>query len=156
MTSTAGATRATRVAPTAVLAVAGVVAIAVGAAELLTPVSFREGYGIDMGDNTNLFSETRAAGGGLAAVGVVIALGAVVRSLAPAAALLGASVYGAYGLSRALSMVLDGRPEGGLVTAAVVELVIGLVCALLLIRPGVPEPGTPVTGRRPAARSGRA
>lgn len=140
-----GSSRAGRVVSTTLLVVAGLVATAVGAAEMVTPVSFRAGYGIDMAGNVNLFSETRAAGGGLVAVGAVILLGAVVRSLTPAAALLGALTYGGYGLARVLSMAADGRPDDGLVVATAVELALGLACTLLLLRPPLlrrPDPAS--------------
>ena len=43
-------------------------------------------------------------------------------------------VYLSYGLSRLLSMALDGLPHSGLISAAGIELAIGAVCLLALLR----------------------
>ncbi|GGM11874.1 DUF4345 domain-containing protein [Dactylosporangium sucinum] len=118
----------------ATLFVAGLVAVAIGGFALLAPAAFRSAYGIETAGNLSLLSETRAAGGGLLAVGVVVALGAFVRRLGGPAALLGASVYGAYGLSRLLSLAADGRPADGLLLAAAVELLLATACAVILPR----------------------
>jgi len=39
-----------------------------------------------------------------------------------------------YGVSRFLSMATDGAPHSGLVSAAVLEIAIGMLCSLDLIR----------------------
>jgi hypothetical protein len=43
-------------------------------------------------------------------------------------------VYLSYGLSRLLSMAMDGLPHSGLVSAAGIELGIGAACLLALLR----------------------
>ncbi|GAA2580652.1 hypothetical protein GCM10010399_08000 [Dactylosporangium fulvum] len=115
----------------AVLFVAGLVAMAVGGFGLLAPAAFRAGYGLGAGEISEL-SETRAAGGGLLAVGAVLLLGAFVHWLAAPAALVGAALYAGYGLSRLLSLAADGRPDGGLLVAAAVELILAAACAVTL------------------------
>ena len=45
-----------------------------------------------------------------------------------------AAVYLSYGLSRILSMASDGVPHSGLVSAAVIEVAIGAVCFVDLVR----------------------
>ncbi|WP_327003296.1 DUF4345 domain-containing protein [Dactylosporangium sp. NBC_01737] len=116
------------------LTVAGLVAVTVGAASLFAPVAFRDQYGISIGDDPNLLSETRSAGGAVLAVGVLLIAGAFVARLAFAAAVSGAVFYLAYALSRGLSAALDGAPAGGLVLGGVVELVLGLACCAVLYR----------------------
>ncbi|GAA3213465.1 DUF4345 family protein [Dactylosporangium siamense] len=116
------------------LSVAGLVAVAVGAASLFAPVAFHRQYGISIGADANLLSETRAAGGAVLAVGVLLLVGAFVARLAFAAALSGAVFYLAYALARGLSVALDGTPAGGLVLGGVVELVLGLACGYVLYR----------------------
>jgi len=44
------------------------------------------------------------------------------------------AVYLSYGLSRILSMAIDGLPHSGLVSAAVIEIAIGGICLVDLIR----------------------
>jgi hypothetical protein len=117
-----------------VLLASGAVALAVGGASLFAPVAFRGQYNIDIGDDVNLLSETRAAGGAVLAVGLLLVAGAFVGRLAFAAALAGAVCYLAYAASRAVSAVLDGAPTGGLVAGGVVELALGLACAYLVAR----------------------
>ena len=48
---------------------------------------------------------------------------------------VGAMVYGAYGISRLISLALDGMPSTSLVGALVIELVIAALCLLALARP---------------------
>lgn len=117
-----------------VLFTAGLVVLAVGAAGLLAPVAFHQASGTEVGGDASLLSETRAAGGGLLAVGVFLLLGASVDRFAATAAGVGAVGYLAYGLSRLLGIALDGMPASGLVVATAVELVLGSACAYLLLR----------------------
>ncbi|MET7419052.1 DUF4345 family protein [Dactylosporangium sp. NPDC005555] len=117
-----------------VLIVAGAVAVAIGAASLLAPVAFRRQYHISIGDDVNLLSETRAAGGAVLAVGVLLVVGAFVARLAFAAAVAGAVVYLAYAVSRGVSVALDGTPVSGLVLGGIVELALGLACCYVLAR----------------------
>ena len=122
------------------LFVAGLVAVAVGAASLLAPVAFRRQYHISIGDDPNLLNETRAAGGAVLAIGGLLIVGAFVARLAFAAAVSGAVLYPAYALSRGLSVALDGAPTSGLVIGGVVELALGLACCYVLARtPGEPH-----------------
>lgn len=115
-----------------VLTVAGLVAVAVGASSLSAPVAFRRQYDIIIGDDPNLLSETRASGGAVLAIGVLLLVGAFVARFAFAAAVSGAVIYLAYAASRGLSAALDGIPAGGLVLGGVVELALGLACCCVL------------------------
>ncbi|MFY1652076.1 DUF4345 domain-containing protein [Solwaraspora sp. WMMB762] len=117
-----------------ILVVAGLVVVGIGGAVLTTPDTFHAGNGIDFAGNSSLLSEIRAAGGALLATGILVTLGAFVRRLTFAAALIGATVYLAYGLSRLLSIALDGMPATGLIAAAVAELVLGAACGHVLYR----------------------
>ncbi|MFV2013238.1 MULTISPECIES: DUF4345 domain-containing protein [unclassified Micromonospora] len=115
-----------------IFVVAGLVVVGIGGAVLTAPDAFHAGNGIDFAGNSSLLSETRAAGGALLATGILVTLGAFVRRLTFAAALIGATVYLAYGLSRLLSIALDGMPATGLVAAAIAELVLGTACGYVL------------------------
>ncbi|MFY1695895.1 MULTISPECIES: DUF4345 domain-containing protein [unclassified Solwaraspora] len=117
-----------------ILAVAGLVVVGIGGAVLAAPEAFHAGNDIEFGGNPSLLSEIRAAGGALLATGVLVALGAFVRRLTFTAALVGAAVYLAYGLSRLFSMAVDGLPATGLVAATVAELILGAACGHVLYR----------------------
>lgn len=123
------------------LGAAGAVAAGVGLAILADPVAFYAGYGVTIGDDANLLSELRAPGANLAALGALIAAGAVWRRWAPAAAILGAAVFLAFAAGRGLSMALDGMPSDALLAAALIELVIGALCLLVLAQERRPANG---------------
>ncbi|GAB1263038.1 DUF4345 domain-containing protein [Aurantivibrio plasticivorans] len=111
-----------------ILVVAGVLAIAIGASILLNPIGFHASSGIQLPGDSSLLSEVRAPGGTLMVAGVLMTVGAFVASLQTMATVIGALVYLSYGVSRVLSMFLDGLPSDSLVAATAIELVIGLAC----------------------------
>ncbi len=117
-----------------ILALAGIVAIAIAATILLAPGAFYSGYGIDVAGNPTLANELKAPSGALLVAGIVMFAGVVRRSwLAPALA-TAAIVYLSYGFGRFISIALDGMPHTGMVSAAVIEVVIGALCANALLR----------------------
>ncbi|WP_437537650.1 DUF4345 domain-containing protein [Sorangium sp. So ce726] len=118
---------------TATLFVSGLVLFGIGGASLVAPVAFHASSGISLGESSSLLSETRAVGGSLLGAGAVILLGAFVSRLAFTASVLGAVMYLSYGLSRLLSMAVDGMPAQELVLATAVELILGLLCVAALV-----------------------
>ncbi len=66
--------------------------------------------------------------------GFIISLGAVLSQLVLAASALASAVYLSYGLSRLVSLAVDGRPYEARLTAGMVELVIGVVSLFVLPR----------------------
>lgn len=110
------------------LIVSGLAAAGVGASLLFAPVAFQASAGIQIALQPSLLSETRASGGALLGMGLLITTGAFERSWSATATLLSAVFYLAYGLSRVLSMVVDGVPAPSLVVAMALELVIGAAC----------------------------
>lgn len=117
-----------------ILVVAGLIVVGFGAAVLFTPIAFYATNGIALGDNVSVLNEIRAAGGFLMASGLVIISGAIWRKLAFTATVLATVLYLAYGLSRLLSLIVDGLPAQGLQQAMYLEFVIGVICLLALIR----------------------
>jgi len=111
-----------------VLFFSGLIATGVGGAILLTPEAFHATNGIELGDSSSLLNEVRASGGALLTIGVLIMLGAFVAKLTFTSVVVSSLLYLSYGLSRILSMAVDGMPAPGLVQVAVLELVIGMVC----------------------------
>ena len=123
----------------ALLLVAGAVAVLVGAALLLAPVGFSDGYGIVLSDDPSALSERRAPGAALLAIGGLLLAGAFTPRLRFAALLVGALAYLAYGLARVLSLVVDGRPADGLLVAGAVELALGVALLGALLRPSAAQ-----------------
>ena len=116
----------------AILVVAGLVASVIGSSIVTMPETFYETNGIELAGNVSLLNEIRAAGAALLAMGLFIISGAFVSRLTFTSTLVAALLYLSYGLSRILSMAIDGLPAEGLLQAAVLELVIGLVCVFAL------------------------
>lgn len=116
-----------------ILIVSGLIASGVGSVILFSPVAFYATYGIELGGNFSLLNEIRAPGGALLASGILIFSGAFVNRLAFTAVIVSALLYMSYGLSRVLSMAIDGMPAEGLVQAAVLEIVTGLACIFALV-----------------------
>lgn len=117
-----------------VLIIAGLIGTGIGGAILLAPIAFNAANGVDLERQAGVLSETRAAGGLLLALGVLILAGAFIAELRFTATLVATIAYLSYGLSRVLSMVGDGIPPTGLVQAAAVELATGLACLVVLVR----------------------
>ncbi|MCJ8290416.1 MAG: DUF4345 domain-containing protein [Crocinitomicaceae bacterium] len=115
------------------LVVSGLTGIIIGSGLLFAPVSFEASAGIDLGTNINLLSEVRAPGGALLVAGVLILLGAFMTKLAYTSVLLSSLIYLSYGFSRVFSMIVDGVPSESLVTATIVEIVVGGLSFLVLV-----------------------
>lgn len=110
------------------LLASGLIAAGIAAMILFAPEAFYGGYGIDISANVSLANELKAPAGALLLAGLMMLAGVfrsefTVPSLATASA-----VYLSYGLSRVLSMAIDGVPHSGLVSAAVIEIAIGVIC----------------------------
>jgi len=117
-----------------VLFVSGLIAAGIGGAILVMPAAFYASYGIDLGGNVSLLNEIRASGGALFVAGILIISGSFVASLTFTAVVLASLLYLAYGLSRFLSFAIDGMPSEGLVQAATLEIVIGVVCVCVFAK----------------------
>ncbi|NNG03838.1 MAG: DUF4345 domain-containing protein [Inquilinus sp.] len=120
--------------PKTILFLSGLVASGIGAAILLLPVEFYAANGMELGGSVSALNEARASGGALMASGALIMIGAFVARLFFTSAVLATLLYLAYGLSRVLSMAVDGMPTDGLLQATVFEIAVGLVCAVVLFR----------------------
>ncbi len=118
----------------ATLIISGIIGAFVGVEILFLPVTFYETSGIILGSNVSLLNEIRAPGGALLASSVLIIIGAFWSRLTFTSIVLATLLYLSYGLSRILSMIVDGRPAEMLIYVSVLEMVIGLVCAFMLVR----------------------
>lgn len=122
-----------------------VLLIGMWGAILFVPDEFHASSGIVIGSDENLLSEVRAAGGALLACAMIVLLGAFISRLTFTALLLSTVLYLSYGVSRLVSMAVDGLPSLNLMAVTLFELGIGLVCALAL-----------ATGKSSASPDGKA
>ena len=118
----------------AVLIIAGIVGIIVGGANLIVPIEFNASSGIDLAGNISLINEMRASGGGLLLSGIFITLGAFIKDLTYSSILLATMMYLGYGLSRAMSIYIDGMPSDDLVSVVVFEIIVGLISLFVLLK----------------------
>ena len=116
------------------LIISGLTAISIGASILITPEQLHASYGTELGTNANLLSEIRAPGGALFVLGLMMWAGAYTKRFTFASTAIAAAVYLAYGLSRLVSIGVDGVPGTGLIVATAIELLIGGACAVALRR----------------------
>jgi len=122
-----------------ILLISGLIASAIGATILFAPDAFYASYGIELGGNLSLLNEIRASGGALLTSGLLIMSGAFVDKLTYTATVVSTLLYLSYGLSRIMSIAIDGMPVEGLIQAAALELIIGLVCIFALVKYSVTE-----------------
>ncbi len=117
-----------------ILIISGLIATGIGATILFAPVAFYATYGIELDGNFSLLNEMRAPGGALLASGILIMSGAFVDKLAFTAVVVSTLLYLSYGLSRVMSIAIDGMPAEGLVQAAALEIITGLACVFALVK----------------------
>ncbi|MEO1553093.1 MAG: DUF4345 domain-containing protein [Pseudomonadota bacterium] len=116
------------------LACAGSVSALIGAAILLAPRTFFAANDIVLGADPNLMSEIRAPGGLLLVAGMIMIASGLTGRLTRPALMIAAIGFGAYGVSRLVSIVFDGMPSSILLAALIVELVFALAAWVLIIR----------------------
>lgn len=109
------------------LGLAGVVAGLIGASILVAPQAVFAGNGVVLSADPSLMSEVRAPGGLLLIAGVYLLHQAFLSRRLQLALVVGAAVFGAYGMSRLLSVALDGVPSTSLIAATAVELAIAII-----------------------------
>jgi hypothetical protein len=130
-----------------VLVASGLLAIGVGGLILTAPDVFYAAYDIEI-SNTSLVNELKAPAGVLLAAGLIMLLGAFRDALASLALTTAATVYLGYGLTRLLSMAVDGVPHSSLVSAAVLEISVGAIAGFFIL-PEFKKRNVPATlGRR--------
>jgi len=117
-----------------ILLFSGLIIAGIGFAILIFPAQFHATNGIELEVNPSLFNEVRASGGALVGVGGLILAGLCSPNLVPFSLSVSAVVYGAYGVSRLVSMVIDGLPHPGIIGATAFELVVAACCLLVLVR----------------------
>ncbi len=129
------------------LLISGLLAAGIAATILFAPDAFYAGYGINTGTDVSLANELKAPAGMLLIAGLLILAGVVRTELTVASLGIASLIYLSYGVSRLLSMAIDGIPHGGLVGAAMFEIAIGLVCLLVFARHRKSTFGTRIAAR---------
>ena len=118
-----------------VLLFAGMLLILVGVLVITSPVDFYGSNNIELNENVSLLNELKAPAGMLLGAGLFMIVSIFVGSFTDTAMWLATLIYLSYASSRFMSMAIDGVPAPGLVQAAALESLVGLVCfAILMIR----------------------
>lgn len=118
--------------PQIVLFISGLIAIAVAGMIQISPVDFYATNNIDIAGNVNLLNEIRASSGALLAYGIFILIGVFIDQLRFTAIVLSTLLFLSYGLSRFVSVIVDGMPVDSLIGAGVIEILVGLFCLFCL------------------------
>lgn len=129
----------------------GLLATGIAVAIFAAPDLFYAGYGIDVSTNVSLANELKAPAGTLLVAGLLMLAGVVKRRYAVMSLATGSVIYLSYGLSRLLSIAVDGFPNSALVSAAILELALGAVCLLSLVGLRMKSRRTSNAGRREEA-----
>ena len=118
----------------AILLASGLLAIVIALMILFAPETFYAGHGIHLGGNVTLANEIKAPAGALLAAGLAMLAGIFRPRLAVFSLATATVVYLSYGFARVVSIVIDGLPHDSMVSAAGLELAIGLVCLVVLVQ----------------------
>ena len=121
----------------AYLGLSGIIAALIGASILAAPHAIFASNQIMLGADPSLLSEIRAPGGLLLTCGVLMLAGAFSTRFTSLGLLTCALVFTTYGVSRVVSLLLDGPPSASLVGALLIELVIGGIAIILVTRVGL-------------------
>ncbi|MEL6254029.1 MAG: DUF4345 domain-containing protein [Bacteroidota bacterium] len=116
------------------LVLSSIIGIFIGAGLLFSPVQFHAGSQIILGDNVNLFSETRAGGAGILFSALLMLAGIFKESWKFTSLLLSCLLYLSYGLGRLFSVIIDGMPSEILIISLIIELFMGFLALTFLGR----------------------
>ena len=116
------------------LLASGLIAVGIAMAIIVSPDAFYAAYGIEVGADASLLNELKAPSVLLLVAGIVMLFGVRRAEFATTSLATAAVVYLSFGLSRLLSTAMHGIPEAGLVNAAILELAIGGICLIDLLR----------------------
>lgn len=115
----------------AYLIVSGLLLTFIGGATLSLPVQMKGDAGINIAENISVINDVRAASALLLAIALITIFGAFVKKLTYTSSLISFVLFLSLGAGRVISILLDGMPVDGLVKATGLELVLGVVGAIL-------------------------
>ena len=113
------------------LILSGLLLTFIGGATLFMPVAMKASAGINIAGNISVINDTRASSALFLAVALLIISGAFSRKLTFTASLISFIFFLSVGTGRIISLVADGMPVDGLVKATGLELVLGIIGAIL-------------------------
>jgi len=116
------------------LALSGAIGAVIGLCVLFIPHAFFASNNVTLGVDPNLLSEIRAPGGTLLIAGAITIYGAIRTRFLRIALFIGAVLFSSYGVSRLVSLFLDGIPSSTLIGALMIELVFGAIATFLTIK----------------------
>jgi len=120
------------------LAASGAILGLIGGVLMFAPKAFLETSHVFIDRDPGLMSELTAPSGILIITGALMILGAFKLRFANVALLVGAIVYGSYGLGRLVSMLLHGLPSESLLIATAIEFAVAVVLLALRLSASTP------------------
>lgn len=115
------------------LVLSGVLLTVIGGASLFSPEEMKAGAGIDLLGNTSLINDVRAFGALVLSIAILSIVGAFASKLTYTSSLVSFLFFLSIGFGRLVSIFSDGMPVDGLVKATGLELVLGVIGAILFI-----------------------
>lgn len=119
---------------TAYLVISGLLLTFIGGAMLLFPVTMKGTAGIDISGSVSVINDVRASAALILSVALLSILGAFRARLTYTSSLIVTTLFISLGIGRVISMVIDGMPVDGLVKAAGLELVLGVLGVILFAK----------------------
>lgn len=116
------------------LALGAVTALGLSLAVLALPEQFYAGYGIDPAGQVSLLNELKAPALLILVLGLAQAAAVVQHNWRRTGLVAGGLLYLGFGLSRLVAILSDGLPSTSLVWVMAIELLLGLLFALALLR----------------------
>ncbi len=113
------------------LAGSGALLGVIGGALMVDPQAFLHMSHVSVERDPGLMSELTAPSGLLLISGALMIFGAFKMRYSQLALLIGAVVYGTYGIGRGISMLVHGLPSESLISATVIELAIAICLSAL-------------------------
>ena len=116
-----------------VLLTSGIVATGIAETILYAHDALYAAYGIELAWTTSLTKELKAPAGVLIVARLYMLAGLLRTEWSTASLFVASAVFLSYGVSRLLSIAVDGVPHESLVGAAFFEVAVGAICLLALI-----------------------
>ncbi len=115
----------------AFLIISGLLLTFIGGATLFIPVEMKTGAGIDIAGNISVINDVRASSALLLGIALLTLLGVFQKGLTFTSTVAATLLFLSLGVGRLISILIDGMPVDGLVKATGLELILGVLGALL-------------------------
>lgn len=113
------------------LAITGLMLTFIGGATLLMPVEMKATAGLQIADNINLLNEVRGESAWLLVTALIALVSLFVHKLKYSSMIMVITAFGAIGVGRLISILVDGMPIESLVKATVLEFVVAAIGLVL-------------------------